>query len=398
MIEARDQVDQQRWWEPRNGSCDVREDNWTKIGSLKQVIPPDFQIDTSIEEVSHFMNAEGWDVQKLHDKQPRSAWNLLRKKAQTSVHFSKLWFKGVLFKISFFLWRLWKFKIPVDDVLKRMNISIVSRCRCCLNPHQEETVQHLFLTGEFAAEIWQYYNAAVGIIMPRIQIHQTIVQWWYMQGPTKLNLVMQAAPAFICWQLWKRRNTIMHGGKMNKLKVINGINYNLQQLFKCNTDGASRGNPGLSSAAFCIRDEVGNLIYAGVRRISDTTNITAESIAILDGIEFCIKNDLVPVMIESDYLSMINIIQGIWEIPWKISMEVKKINFWRNKGQVQFAHILREGNALADFLANLVFDFAGTVQFHSFAELPAGAKKILNVDKMMIPNFRSKIYRNREPD
>ncbi|XP_060177891.1 uncharacterized protein LOC132607832 [Lycium barbarum] len=123
MIEARDQVDQQIWWEPRNGECDVWEDNWTKLGSLKQVIPPDFQIDTSIEEVSHFFNAEGWDVQELHKKLPSnvcdhilqelsivehseekdkawwissttgdftvgSAWNLLRKKAQTSAHFS----------------------------------------------------------------------------------------------------------------------------------------------------------------------------------------------------------------------------------------------------------------------------------------------------------------------
>ncbi|XP_060170557.1 uncharacterized protein LOC132601491 [Lycium barbarum] len=35
MIEARDQVDQQIWWEPRNGACDVWEDNWTKLGSLK---------------------------------------------------------------------------------------------------------------------------------------------------------------------------------------------------------------------------------------------------------------------------------------------------------------------------------------------------------------------------
>ncbi|XP_060202373.1 uncharacterized protein LOC132630793 [Lycium barbarum] len=216
MIEARDQVDQQIWWEPRNGACDVWDDNWTKLGSIKQEMPPDFQIDTSIEEVSYFMNAEGWGAQRLHDKLPinvcdrvleelsivehseekdkawwmastigkftvGSAWNLLRKKAQTSAHFSKLWFKGVTFKISFFLWRLWKFKLLVDDVLKIMNISIVSRFRCFLNPHHEETIQHLFLTGEFTAEIWQYYNAAVGIVDPRIQIHQTIVQWWYMQ-------------------------------------------------------------------------------------------------------------------------------------------------------------------------------------------------------------------------
>ncbi|XP_060202462.1 uncharacterized protein LOC132630895 [Lycium barbarum] len=315
MIETRDQVDQQIWWDPINGVCDVWEDNWTKLGSLKQVIPPNFQIDTSIEEVSHFMIAEGWDVQKLHSKLPRK-----RLKHQLTFQ---------------------------NCGSKEFHSKYHSSFGDCGSSKYQWKIRNL-----------ANYNADVGIIGLRIQIYQTIVQWWYMQGPTKLKSVMQAAPAFICWQLWKRRNTIMHGDKMNKIKVINGINYR-----------ASRGNPGLSSASFCIRDEVGNLIYA-------------ESIAILDGIEFCIKNDLVPVMIESDSLSMINIIQGIWEIPWKISMEVNKINFWRNKGQVQFAHILREG----------------TVHFHSFVDLPTGLKKILNTDKMMMPNFRSKIYRNREPD
>ncbi|XP_059288078.1 uncharacterized protein LOC132041386 [Lycium ferocissimum] len=135
---------------------EVRRRHWS---SWDKETSPDFQIDTSIKEVSYFMNAEGWDAQRLYDNLPinvcnhvleelgivkhseemdkawwmastigkftiGSAWNFIRKKAQTSVHFSKLWLKG-----------------------------------------------------EFAAELWQYYNAAVGIIDPRIHIHQPIVQW-----------------------------------------------------------------------------------------------------------------------------------------------------------------------------------------------------------------------------
>ncbi|KAK6777688.1 hypothetical protein RDI58_024406 [Solanum bulbocastanum] len=46
-----------------------------------------------------------------------------------------------------------------------------------------------------------------------------------------------------------------------------------------------------------------------------------------------------------------------WKTPLSISMEVARIKSWRNKGLVHFAPIPREGNALADFLANLVFDF-----------------------------------------
>lgn len=36
--------------------------------------------------------------------------------------------------------------------------------------------------------------------------------------------------------------------------------------FKCNTDRASRGNPGPSSYGFCIRDHEGNLVFAKAKR------------------------------------------------------------------------------------------------------------------------------------
>ncbi|MCD9645116.1 hypothetical protein HAX54_033792, partial [Datura stramonium] len=36
----------------------------------------------------------------------------------------------------------------------------------------------------------------------------------------------------------------------------------LEGWFKCNSDGNSKGNPGPSSMAFCIRNRKGDLIYA----------------------------------------------------------------------------------------------------------------------------------------
>ncbi|XP_060190574.1 uncharacterized protein LOC132619802 [Lycium barbarum] len=140
--------------------------------------------------------------------------------------------------------------------------------------------------------------------------------------------------------------------------------------FKCNTDEASRDNLGLCSAAFCVRNERGDLMEAGARKLQDTTNIVAEASAIQDGLEYCISNHLVPVVIESDSLTMINTVEEIWDSPWKISVEVRKIKQWSNKGYVQFAHILREGIALADYLPNMVFDFAGTIQFIVFRSYP----------------------------
>ncbi|XP_059277510.1 uncharacterized protein LOC132031531 [Lycium ferocissimum] len=115
----------------------------------------------------------------------------------------------------------------------------------------------------------------------------------------------------------------------------------------------------MSSAAFCIRNDRGDLMYAAARTLNDTTNICAEAIAIGDGIEYCVTHQFLPVIMETDSLALLNIIRQIWSIPWNIRMEIRRIQYWSNKGQVQFAHILREGNALADCLANCVLKFAG---------------------------------------
>uniref|UniRef100_M1AUB4 RNase H family protein n=1 Tax=Solanum tuberosum TaxID=4113 RepID=M1AUB4_SOLTU len=53
---------------------------------------------------------------------------------------------------------------------------------------------------------------------------------------------------------------------------------------KCNINGASKGNPGPSSAEICIRDYNGNLVAAKGFKIQDTTNIVAEARAIRESI------------------------------------------------------------------------------------------------------------------
>ena len=93
-------------------------------------------------------------------------------------------------------------------------------------------------------------------------------------------------------------------------------------------------------------------------------------------------------------------IEDRWETPWKIKMEMARIRFWRSKGLVHFAHILREGNALAVCLANEVYSFAGTkaVAYNQFQELPSQARTLLNLYKQQIPHLRFNTFRNREPD
>lgn len=74
--------------------------------------------------------------------------------------------------------------------------------------------------------------------------------------------------------------------------------------YKCKSDGAVKGNPGPSSITFCIRNHQGDLIVAETRRIIGTTNLIAEIVVLRLGLEHCVKWHLLPVILETNSLSI----------------------------------------------------------------------------------------------
>ena len=129
-------------------------------------------------------------------------------------------------------------------------------------------------------------------------------------------------------------------------------------------------------------------MYAAGKRLEDTTNVIAEAVAVEGGIQYCVDHQLLPLIVETDSLTMQKILDGIWEVPWRISLVVKRIQRLREGKQIGVAHVLREGNSLADFFTNLVFDFTGTMQFHNFQEVPSIGIKIINMEKTQTPKIR----------
>ncbi|XP_060187285.1 uncharacterized protein LOC132616711 [Lycium barbarum] len=158
---------------------------------------------------------------------------------------------------------------------------------------------------------------------------------------------------------------------------------------KVNTDGASRGNSGRSSWAFCVRDERGDVIQAQAREIEDlqSTNTEAEALAILQALRYLKDSQWDQIRIETDSLLLKNSIQRTWEIPWQIITMVEEI--WRISEEkvVVIEHIYREGNKLVDHLANLALD-TGDIQFNSFHDMESHCKRIVNSDKLQLPCLR----------
>ncbi|KAK6796360.1 hypothetical protein RDI58_004061 [Solanum bulbocastanum] len=136
-------------------------------------------------------------------------------------------------------------------------------------------------------------------------------------------------PTIIIWSLWKRRNHLKHGKTTSFRSVVLKVNSDLwkfgrlvypkmqdlpirwsnivtflekykpkiyylpicwkpsQGCLKCNTYGASRGNPGRSTYGFCLRNSKGDLVYAQGEEIQEGTNLEAEAIAIREALAHC---------------------------------------------------------------------------------------------------------------
>lgn len=87
---------------------------------------------------------------------------------------------------------------------------------------------------------------------------------------------------------------------------------------KCNTDGASRGNPGDSALAFCIRNEDGDLVYARARGIGFAANLEAEMSAIHEALMYCQVNLYSDFILETDSLGLLRMINNEWKTPWEV--------------------------------------------------------------------------------
>lgn len=62
---------------------------------------------------------------------------------------------------------------------------------------------------------------------------------------------------------------------------------------------------------------------------------------------------------------------------------------------INMEHIYREGTSLSYYLANHAFEVEGRQLYNTFRELPSQGRKVLNLDKLEVPNLRikSKIIR-----
>lgn len=127
-----------------------------------------------------------------------------------------------------------------------------------------------------------------------------------------------------------------------------------------NTDGGSRGNPGLAAIGIVIRDEKENLLEEFGEKIGIATNNVAEYKAIIKALSIAKKYTKNEVNISSDSEVVVRQIIGEYKVKknhlLELFYEVKKKE--KDFAKVTFEHVFREdpNQSKADALVNEALD------------------------------------------
>jgi ribonuclease HI len=124
------------------------------------------------------------------------------------------------------------------------------------------------------------------------------------------------------------------------------------------TDGGSRGNPGPSAGAFVILDMNDNVIKKNGKYLGITTNNLAEYHSLKGGLEAAVAMGARVVHVFMDSLLVINQMKGIYKIKNRELVAVHQAvrALLPQFEQVQFTHVPREYNKLADAEVNVILD------------------------------------------
>ncbi|XP_071912298.1 uncharacterized protein [Coffea arabica] len=140
-------------------------DTWCDIGPLRTLVPADK--DSPHFLVAKFLGREGWNRDSLLQWLPDHLIDSIvdipldLEGGGFSMH-GMVWNRGVPLKMSIFSWRLLRNYVPLDSVLCRRGLPLVSRCPCCLE--DEKSVLHLFVNGPVAWEVWGHFGNRFGIL------------------------------------------------------------------------------------------------------------------------------------------------------------------------------------------------------------------------------------------
>lgn len=148
---------------------------------------------------------------------------------------------------------------------------------------------------------------------------------------------------------------------------------------KTNADGSCK--EGYCGGGGVIKDQLGSLVFAYSLNLDQGTSNWAEAKAMLYGVQWCISNGYEFILAESDSKLLVDCVNDLSIIPWRIQDEVKELKDHMENTVFILNLCYREANKVADALASMSFLNPCNNLYKDFAFLPFGVKGLMTMDK-----------------
>jgi len=310
-----------------------------------------------------------WGMRGNGDFSLKEARDIIEKVEQEEAvpWYDKVWDNLFWPKIKTFLWLLMKNRTLTCENLRNKGFIGPSRCPMCRE--EEETINHLFNSCEWANHLWSWMEGTLcATNRDRGSIFNTILNWRSIfSNNQRVNNIWKIMPGFLLWTVWKERNRRIFQDECRNTEfakeiiltnikqliqtkckvdpkeklserdllilrrfqlVVNqsSMSPNLQKqpnsqlnIWKCppeeglklNFDGASRGNPGQAGIGGVIRNQVGEIHHIYCRELGESTNNEMEFAALEQGLRILRNLQTSKVIIEGDSSLVISVAKKI---------------------------------------------------------------------------------------
>lgn len=291
-----------------------------------------------------------------------------------------IWRIPCIERIRSFLWLLTHNKLLTN--LSRFFRHLTTNADCPHCTGIEESLSHVLRDCPIARETW----ARIGMRSQGF-FHQPFTTW--IRSNSKITPPSQeSTPWFLIflgtiWKLWNARNLWIFEGKGTSpfqiarqalalaretagTLTLGEIVTNRRGLimvqwkpppanfFKLNTDGSFNNATKNASAGGVIRDSQGNWIRGFYTNIGESSSFEAELWGLREGLRLCLNLNIQQVQVEIDSAAIVTLLQA--EKRPNEALNTLMIDCNRLLQQFSSAsvnHIFREGNSVADRLAEL---------------------------------------------
>ncbi|XP_071939025.1 uncharacterized protein [Coffea arabica] len=351
----------------------------------------------SDHKVTEFVQGGSWDVRRISQWVPLDIVAEIGRMhpphhSTPSPLFNRIWHPGVPLRVSFFLLRLLQDRLPLDCSVWKLGMQGPSRCSYYPSP-EIETTEHLFSDGVLALYVWRFFGAPVGVGWSGSSFCICMAARWEGRQRNKLlRFVHQVVPLMIYWHLWKARNGMKYEGKR-----IVGAQFHLaistwkpavshrlvkwvrsfHGSLKLNTDGCSKGNPGLSGGGRVLRDG-GRMVLAFSCSFGLASSMQAEARTLLFGVKLCLQRGIDTLDVELDSLGIHTEVQQLMGVAHHFP---------------RIFHCYRQANQVADILANSGCQQARDDIYLAASDLPCLARGALFLDRLGVPSLRQVVVR-----